>query len=112
MLQNVGDANHHIIFVTSKQLCSLNQIVFRPDRFLFVGGIHHLPSRQFLHGENGEGVDKQTDDGVDDCNSAPTGSTTAHAVTAPSVMDWMSRLVAKANMKRQEPISTCSALFS
>ena len=78
LLQNVGDANHHIIFVTSKQLCSLNQIVlFVLLDFLFVGGIHQFALRQFLHGENGEGVDKQTDDGVDDCNSAPTGSTTA-----------------------------------
>ena len=78
LLQNVGDANHHIIFVTSKQLCSLNQIVlFVLLDFLFVGGIHQFAFRQFLHGENGEGVDKQTDDGVDDCNSAPTGSTTA-----------------------------------
>ena len=78
LLQNVGDANHHIIFVASKQLCSLNQIVlFVLLDFLFVGGIHQFAFRQFLHGENGEGVDKQTDDGVDDCNSAPTGSTTA-----------------------------------
>ena len=78
LLQNVGDANHHIIFVTSQQLCSLNQIVlFVLLDFLFVGGIHQFAFRQFLHGENGEGVDKQTDDGVDDCNSAPTGSTTA-----------------------------------
>ena len=39
LLQNVGDANHHIIFVTSKQLCSLNQIIlFVLLDFLFVGG--------------------------------------------------------------------------
>lgn len=67
-----------IIFVTNQQLCSLNQIVlFVLLDFLFVGGIHQFAFRQFLYGENGEGVDKQTDDGVDDCNSAPTGSTTA-----------------------------------
>ena len=78
LLQNVGAANHHIIFVASKQLCSLNQIIlFVLLDFLFVGGIHQFAFRQFLHGENGEGVDKQTDDGVNDCNSAPAGSTTA-----------------------------------
>ena len=54
----------HIIFVTSKQFCGLNQIVLSCSISFFRRWYPPPAFRQFLPRRNGEGVDKQTDDGV------------------------------------------------
>ena len=72
LLQNVGDADHQVVFVGNQQLGSLDKTVLLVFLdFGFIRGIDKLFLRQLLDGEDRERVDDQTDNGVDDSHGAP-----------------------------------------
>ena len=72
LLQNVGDADHQVIFVGNQQLGSFDKTVLLVFLdFGFIRGIDKLFLRQLLDGENRERVDDQTDNGIDDSHGAP-----------------------------------------
>ena len=72
LLQNVGDADHQVVFVGDQQLGSFDKTVLLVFLdFGFIRGIDKLFLRQLLDGENRERVDDQTDNGIDDSHGAP-----------------------------------------
>ena len=72
LLQNVGDADHQVVFVGNQQLGSFDKTVLLVFLdFGFIRGIDQLFLRQLLDGENRERVDDQTDNGIDDSHGAP-----------------------------------------
>ena len=72
LLQNVGDADHQVVFVGDQQLGGFDKTVLLVFLdFGFIRGIDQFFLRQFLDGEKRERVDDQTDNSVNDSHSAP-----------------------------------------